>query len=486
MPDDRPISDALMQQWIAAQDRLVSAPDPQWGDCAELIRLTSLLGECFGGEVPGGSAVLHAFPLCLAPGEPHESGQNWEQFLAADQMLRLYLAEAWARAAKTASSLGHDPVTDIRCWSRELDAAIAAVAERPGYLDVLVVWLRSALAMRLPIMPPDLPASPAPPAPPYAMSAKETVWQDRRVTLSRYCGSRAGTPLLIVHGLIGRQTVSDLEPGRSLVADLLADGADLWVLDWGNPGADSRNDTFADQAEGWLGRAVTTMRDQTGKRPALLGICQGGLFVLIQAARHPAALAGIALTGTPVDFHADLDGRQGAFNRLARAMPSDVVEGLIAPTGLLPGAFLGTLFQVMTPGRTFAKYTADLAAKLEDPAEMATFARMEAWLADRPDHPGAAAREWLIELYQRNALIKRRFEIAGTPVDLSAISCPILNIVALNDHIVPPACSRALAQHVPVAPYELLEVPAGHIGVFVSRRARGTVAARLSGWLDAL
>jgi polyhydroxyalkanoate synthase len=40
-------------------------------------------------------------------------------------------------------------------------------------------------------------------------------------------------PVLIVYGLIGRYTMIDLQEDRSLVRNLLEQGIDLYVVDWG-------------------------------------------------------------------------------------------------------------------------------------------------------------------------------------------------------------------------------------------------------------
>ena len=40
--------------------------------------------------------------------------------------------------------------------------------------------------------------------------------------------------MLIIYGLIGRHTMTDLQEDRSLVRNLLKQGVDLWVVDWGN------------------------------------------------------------------------------------------------------------------------------------------------------------------------------------------------------------------------------------------------------------
>lgn len=302
--------------------------------------------------------------------------------------------------------------------------------------------------------------------------------------------ARSLGPMLILHGLIGRQTIADLEPGRSLVRRLLEGGVDLFVLDWGNPTrADCARD-FTDYAEDDLGAFLAAVRSASGAaRVALLGICEGGVFALCHAARHSAGLLGVVPVVTPVDFHADRedpDPRRGLLNVWVRSLPAGLIERLIAETGNLPGQLTGAIFQQLAPARTLAKYSVGLAALAGRPARLATFLRMEKWLADRPDHPGAAAREWLIGLYQENRLVEGRFEIAGEPIDLGAIACPVLNVFGTDDHIIPPPCARALARHVRPGLYEELRVPAGHVGVFVSRRAQGVVAPAILDWLARL
>jgi polyhydroxyalkanoate synthase len=323
-----------------------------------------------------------------------------------------------------------------------------------------------------------------------ATTPKDEVWRDGAISLSRYRPAvrrpRLG-PMLIVHGLIGRQTMTDLEPGRSLVERLLGAGVDLFVLDWGNPGRADRFKDFTDYAEHHLGDALTALSAATGApRAALFGVCEGGVFAAIHAARHPERLLGLALAVTPIDFHADMadpDPRRGLLNVWVRSLPAELIEALIDERGNLCGQLTGALFQQLAPARTLAKYTADLIELADDPAGLDTFLRMEKWLADRPDHPGAAAKEWLIGLYQENRLVRGTFEVAGAPVDLAAIACPVLNIYAAEDHIIPPPCSRALGGILVGRDYRELEVPTGHVGVFVARRAQGIVAPAIAAWL---
>ena len=327
--------------------------------------------------------------------------------------------------------------------------------------------------------------------PAIATTPKDEVWRDGKISLSRYRadGARSLGPLLIMHGLFGRQTITDLEPRRSLVRNLIAAGVDLWVLDWGAPTRADRLNDFTDYAEFWLGEAIDVVRRESGAGAvALLGICQGGVFALCHAARHPDAVSGLALAVTPVDFHADSADVHGSglLNLWVRNLGPELIEAVLAERGNLPGAVSGAVFEQLSPARSALKYGSDLLALADDAEALDMFLRMETWLADRPDHPGAAAREWLIDLYCHNALVRGAFEIDHAPVDLGQLTSPILNIIARDDHIVPPASCRALSGLTASRAYRELEMPTGHVGVFVSRRAQETLPVAITEWLATL
>ena len=109
---------------------------------------------------------------------------------------------------------------------------------------------------------------------------------------------------------------------------------------------------------------------------------------------------------------------------------------------------------------------------------------MEKWLADRPNHPGAAAKQWLIDLYQDNLLIKGEFDVAGEKIDLANIKMPVLNIFAEKDHIIPPPCSKALAKYVGSQDYTELPLNAGHVGIYVSSKLQSLVGDSIFQWLS--
>src|SRR6478672_8468003 len=235
-----------------------------------------------------------------------------------------------------------------------------------------------------------------------ATTPKDEVWRQDKVSLHHYrplADKKVATPVLIVYGLIGRYTMADLQEDRSLVRNLLNLGIDLYVVD-----------------------CVEAIRERHGiDKVSLLGICEGGVFTTCYAALHPQTVKSMVLTITPIDFHGDtVENRlgHGFINIWTRSLTPEDIDRLIEAYGNLPGEFMGSVFSQMTPMRTLLKYNLDLLEVVDDDKKFLNFLRMEKWIADRPHHPGEAAKQWLKELYQDNKLIKNAFTINGRQVNL--------------------------------------------------------------------
>lgn len=295
-------------------------------------------------------------------------------------------------------------------------------------------------------------------------------------------------PMIICYGLFGRQTMIDLQEDRSLVRNLLMEGIDVYVVDWGNPTRADQFLNFDDYVERYLGSCVEHVFELNGNKPVnMFGICEGGTFATMLAAFRPKLFAGLALAITPIDFHGDQENfwrGEGFLNSWVGNLSKDDIDLLIDTHGMLPGEMTGAVFSSLTPIASMTKYNIGLARMEGNEAMMLNFLRMEKWIADRPNHPGEAARQWLNNLYRENQLVNGEFEICGEKIDLKKISCPVINIYAEQDHIIPVSCSKALGQFIPQKNYDEIGFPGGHVGVFVSRKAQGVVAGGLVEWLE--
>jgi len=192
------------------------------------------------------------------------------------------------------------------------------------------------------------------------------------------------------------------------------------------------------------------------------------------------------LTITQIDFHADRKQERlghGFINLWVRSLQPEDIDRLIDAHGTLPGEFMGSVFSMMTPMRTALKYNIDLLEVVDDQKKFLNFLRMEKWIADRPHHPGEAAKQWLKDLYQDNKLVRSELELGGRKVDLKNITCPVLNVFAKDDHIIPPATSQGLAGQVGTSDYTELALPGGHVGVFVGGKSQALLGPGIAKWL---
>ena len=324
-----------------------------------------------------------------------------------------------------------------------------------------------------------------------AETPAEVVFQIDKVRLFRYqplSKKKPNTPpVLICYGLFGRQTMIDLQEDRSLVRNLLSEGIDVYVVDWGNPTRADQFLSFDDYVERYLGSCAEYLFNQNNRKPiSMFGICEGGTFSAMLAAFRPELFSGLSLAITPIDFHGKPDEfwrGEGFLNSWIRNLSSDDIDLVVETHGMLPGELTGAIFSSLTPINSMTKYNVGLARMEGDEAAMLNFLRMEKWIADRPDHPGEAARQWLNNLYRENQLVEGKFEVCGEKIDLRKIKCPVLNIYAEQDHIIPVSCSKALGRFLKKNKYEEIGFPGGHVGVFVSRKAQGVVAGGLIEWL---
>ena len=323
-----------------------------------------------------------------------------------------------------------------------------------------------------------------------ATAPKEEILARDMVRLYRYTpvvDKPLRTPVLIIYALVGRYQMIDLEAHRSFVRRLLAEGLDVYMIDWGLPKRVHRFATIDDYVNDYLDDCIETIcaRHQVEKIN-LIGICQGGVFATCYAALHPDRVRNLVLAVTPLDFHGDageLESGSGYVNLWARAMEGADVDLLIDTLGTIPGPVVGFSFLMMSPVSNVTKYTTELVNILDDDAKLLNFLHMERWIADRPDHPGEIGRQWLKDLYQGNKLVKGELMLGARRVDLGAITMPVLNVYANGDVIVPTACSRGFAGRFGTDDYSELEVPGGHIGTFVGGKAQKVLAPGIVKWL---
>jgi polyhydroxyalkanoate synthase subunit PhaC len=314
-------------------------------------------------------------------------------------------------------------------------------------------------------------------------SAKRAVWKCGKTTLYHYLPLRATgriarhtRPLLICFALVNRPYVLDLQPDRSLVRRLLEAGRSVYLIDWGDPDDADRHVDLEEYIERHLGGSVRHILASHGSDALdLLGVCQGGVLSLCYSALHPHEVAHLITLTTPVDFHTP----DNLLSKWVRGLDT----ALIGASGNVPGELLNGLFLALMPFRLAQQKYVRLLTSNPDQRTVEDFVRMEKWIFDSPPQAAAALAQFVRWFYQDNRLVHGTLELAGRRVLLGDVRSPVLNLYALEDHIVPPAAAAALRHYVGSRDYSECAVATGHIGMYVSRAAGAEVPGRIVSWL---
>ncbi|MBD2005561.1 MULTISPECIES: class III poly(R)-hydroxyalkanoic acid synthase subunit PhaC [Cyanophyceae] len=318
------------------------------------------------------------------------------------------------------------------------------------------------------------------------VTPKEEVYREDKVVLYRFTPKvehSLNIPILIVYALVNRPYIVDLQEGRSLVANLLNLGMDVYITDWGYPSRSDRFLTLDDYINGYINNCVDVVRDRHNlEQINLLGICQGGAFSLCYSSIYPEKVKNLITMVTPVDFHIQ-EGLLNVWGGSTLGSQALDVDLMVDTLGNIPGDFMNLEFLLLKPFQLGIQKYIDLLDTIESEDKLLNFLRMEKWIFDSPDQAGEAYRQFMKDFYQGNKLIKGQVEIGEKRVNLENIRIPILNIYAEQDHLVPPASSLALEKYIGSEDYTVRSFPVGHIGMYVSSKVQRDLPPTIVDWL---
>ena len=97
--------------------------------------------------------------------------------------------------------------------------------------------------------------------------------------------------------------------------------------------------------------------------------------------------------------------------------------------------------------------------------------------------PGEVFRDFVKHLYQQNLLVKNRMQVGRQVVDLRRITCPVLNLLATQDTLVPPSQSTPFTELVGSEDTKTIELATGHIGLAMGSAAQRELWPQAVAWL---
>ncbi|MDX1595957.1 MAG: class III poly(R)-hydroxyalkanoic acid synthase subunit PhaC [Nitrosopumilaceae archaeon] len=284
-------------------------------------------------------------------------------------------------------------------------------------------------------------------------------------------------PLLISYAIINRYHILDIHPQKSWVRNLLEQGFDVYMLDWGSPTNMDKYLDFDDYVNGYLDSCVEFIKDETSnEKISIQGYCTGATIASVYTSLHPENIRNFIATAPVIDGWRDTT----VISNLAKHVDVDKMTKTI---GNMPPEFMYYCFSVLKPFEQGIEKYVNFFKNIDNTKFVDNFLRVEKWLSDTPPIPGELFKQWIKDIYQDNLLIQNKMYVGGQLVDLKKINMPVFTQVAVGDHLVSPECSMPLHYAVGSEDKTLRIYPTGHVGMIASSLSQKKVLPELGQWL---
>jgi polyhydroxyalkanoate synthase subunit PhaC len=313
---------------------------------------------------------------------------------------------------------------------------------------------------------------------------KEVIWTKNKAKLYHYqsqAEKKHPVPVLLIYALVNRSYILDLVPGNSFVEYLLDEGFDVYMLDWGVPGREDKDLSFENYVLDYMPRAVKKVLRASGAEEfTLFGYCMGGTMAAMYAALFPdKPLKNLVLLAAPIDFAPEKSDLYGLWFSDRYQDPDMIMETF----GNVPAtlAYAGTA--TLRPVDNYVGAYVTMWDLLTQEKLTEGWRAMNKWANEPVPVPGAAFKQWVVDFYQQNKLVKGELMLRGRRVDLSNIECPVLNLTGEKDHLVFCDQAEAVMDLIGSEDKEFVVLNAGHVGLVMGRGAKKNLWPQVSNWL---
>ena len=317
--------------------------------------------------------------------------------------------------------------------------------------------------------------------PEVAQTPKDLVWKRETARLWRYRSDDRSikSPLLIVHSLVSKSYILDLQPENSMVRYLVGEGFDVFLLDWDAPGAADAENTLETYSADLVPHAISAVCEEADAGElTLMGYCFGGDLVLLTAATGSRELPirNVVTLTTPCDFRSI--GFLADMFLAGRLDADDIIDD----TGLVPASAMDAGFQSIKPTDQLVQ-PLNLWEQLWNAERAENFLALYGWTRDQIPFPGALFRQTVDVLVRDNALLGGEVPLAGGTARLSDIKRPFLNIFCEDDTIVPAPSAEPLVGLVGSRDAGELRLETGHVGLVAGRYAEEVARPAIADWI---
>ena len=197
----------------------------------------------------------------------------------------------------------------------------------------------------------------------------------RLLTLqTTYRKTTQNTTVLISYALINRYHILDIQPEKSWVRNLLQQGFDVYMLDWGTPTSMDKYLDFDDYVNGYLDSYVEYIKNESSsEKISLQGYCTGATIATAYTALHPESVKNYIATAPVIDGWRDTT----VISNLAKHMD---VDKMVETIGNMPPEFMYYCFSVLKPFEQGIEKYVNFFKNIDNKKFVDNFLRVEKWL----------------------------------------------------------------------------------------------------------
>ncbi|HET8731899.1 MAG TPA: alpha/beta fold hydrolase [Moraxellaceae bacterium] len=302
---------------------------------------------------------------------------------------------------------------------------------------------------------------------------------------------RHRVPLVIVPPLAVNMLIYDLFPQRSLVKFLLAQGFDVYLIDWGTPTLRHAHYNLYTYVVELLPDLLKRIRAHSGEQDlSLHGWSMGGILALCYCGlfddRH---IRNLVVLGSPVNAHAS--GALGKVYQFISARADWVRENTgfrihnLNPRLLYTPGWVNTVgFKLTNPVGSLMGYW-DLVRKLGDRDFVVEHATNAAFLDRMVAYTGGIVQDMMVRIWIDNEMADGRMPVGDQEARLDRVTANLLAFAGKSDTMVTKDALVTLMDLVKSTDRSFHVIPGGHMGILSGSKAPATAWKMTSDWLGA-
>ncbi|MCF6776761.1 alpha/beta fold hydrolase [Thiotrichales bacterium 19X7-9] len=296
----------------------------------------------------------------------------------------------------------------------------------------------------------------------YHINHYDVIFENHLFKLRYYCGNSQKTNqiALCVYSLVNTVDILDFSDDVSFVDSLKKNYCALYVIEWKQALDEPIFHSLENYIIQSLNLAIDIILDQAKKNQIdLFGICQGGVFALVYTAIYPNKINRLILLMTPIDHK--------FLYQQALLLEFYTLASNNNKSKIISKESVKHYFASLRPLKHYLGRNVDIA--LAPYQKRKQLLAIDSWLNQPMPLSISVFKEYYHKIIKENRLVLGGLTIGEHKVNLSNINCPVINVYANYDQLVPLESSNDLALYIKSSYYEI-SLNAGHIGIFIQKR----------------